>query len=149
MFGRKDQYYQQKGISILAYAVSGSDIPTVLLLLTAGNIFSTGIVLQNVSVYWTELTFERTLWVQTVLRFPTNSLCTVELAFKEMQTSPVIKRIWHTGSPVHTTAMPFWWAPKRAAKQLFIWLPLPGWYMIVGKSKELANTAKLVRVLQC
>lgn len=46
---------------ILAYAVSGSDIPTVLLLLTAGNIFSTCIVLQNVSVYWTEVTFERTL----------------------------------------------------------------------------------------
>ena len=36
---------------ILSYAVSGSDIPTVLLLLTAGNIFSTCIVLQNVSVY--------------------------------------------------------------------------------------------------
>ena len=40
MFGRKDQYYQQKGISSL--------------MLTAGNIFSTCIVLQNVSVYWTE-----------------------------------------------------------------------------------------------
>ena len=75
MFGRKDQYYQQKGISSL--------------MLTAGNIFSTCIVLQNVSVYWTELTFERTLWVQTVLRFPTNSLCTVELAFNEVQTLAV------------------------------------------------------------
>ena len=84
---------------ILAYAVSGSDIPTGSLLLTAGNIFSTCIVLQNVSVYWTELTFERTMWVQTVLRFPTNSLCTVELAFKEVQTSAVKNLThWFAGS---------------------------------------------------
>ena len=47
MFGRKDQYYQQKGRDILAHAVSGSDILTVLLLLTAGNIFSTCIVFQT------------------------------------------------------------------------------------------------------
>ena len=69
---RKRSILSTKG-DILAYAVSGSDIPTGSLLLTAGNIFSTCIVLQNVSVYWTELTFERTMWVQTVLRFPTNS----------------------------------------------------------------------------
>ena len=50
MFGRKDQYYLTKG-DILAHSVSGSnDILTVLLYLTAGNIFSTCIVLQNVSV---------------------------------------------------------------------------------------------------
>ena len=84
---------------MLAYAVSGSDIPTGSLLLTAGNIFSTCIVLQNLSVYWTELTFERTMWVQTVLRFPTNSLCTVELAFKEVQTSAVKNLThWFAGS---------------------------------------------------
>ena len=112
---------------ILAHAVSGSDIPTVLLLLTAGNIFSTCIVLQNVSVYWTELTFERTLWVQTVLRFPANSFCTVELAFKEVQTSAE-RNLTQVRQFIDPTAMPFWWAPIRAAKQLFIRLPLPEWY---------------------
>ena len=38
--------------------------------------------------------------VQTVLRFPTNSLCTVELAFKEVQTSAV-KNLTHWFATSH------------------------------------------------
>ena len=95
---RKRSILSTKG-DILAYAVSGSDIPTGSLLLTAGNIFSTCIVLQNVSVYWTELTFERTMWVQTVLRSqPT--VC-VRWSWRLRKCKRRQKEIWHTGSSVH------------------------------------------------